>query len=119
MKYRPVFGIISYCPRRDNSVRLKIKHHVARLKVLVVPEHSCVTKIKKENVERKFKKTRKLILHREKCIFRSNKNFQKVFFLHTRHSLKIANSVLTGQNAYYQFKYTSTIKLSYIGVVKV
>lgn len=41
------------------------------------------------------------------------------FFLHTRHSLKIANSVLTGQNAYYQFKYTSTIKLSYIGVVKV
>ena len=43
----------------------------------------------------------------------------KSFFLHTGLSLKIANSVLTWQNAYYQFKYTSTIKLSYIGVVKV
>ena len=44
---------------------------------------------------------------------------KKFFFLHTGLSLKIANSVLTWQNAYYQFKYTSTIKLSYISVVKV
>ena len=43
----PAFGFISFCPRRDNSVRLKIdKRHVPLLKVLVVPEHSCLTKIK-------------------------------------------------------------------------